>query len=154
MPTLGFDSITFRDYDSELSNVRVNATVLTAANFDAQATLRNAFVSAMQAISLGVKGQESFGNQIVSSLSPAGNDAAQREQKWLVQYHDSTSLKRFSFEIPCADTGALDANDRAHAEIGDSGVVDAFVAAAEAYVLSPDGGAIVIDEITLVGRAI
>lgn len=152
MPTTGKAAFTQADYDGEITTTSVSVPVITAANFDAQATLRNALMAAIQGITLGEYQRTEFGNVVLSSISKASDTGAQREKKWLVDYHDTTSLKRYSFEIGCADDAQLDAQDRAHAEIGDGDVVDAFVTAAEAYILSPTGGAIVIDEITFVGR--
>jgi len=154
MPVTGQVTVSIADYDGELSAARVNCTVLSAANFEAQATLRTTFRNALYAMTNGELQKTQYGNVSQDSISNADTAEAQREKKWLVSYHDSTSLKRYSFEIGCADLTLLDAEDRAHAEIGDAGIVDAFVAAAEAFMLSPTGGAIVIDEITLVGRNI
>lgn len=154
MAATGFDSQSWTDYDGERSAIRVRTAALTAANFDAQATLRSAAHIANAAMTLGVLAKNTFGNEDVVSLDSASDDAAQRELKWLVSFHDATSLKRGSFEIPCANTARLDPNDRAHAHIGDGAQVDAFVAAAEAFYQTADGHAIVIDEITLVGRRV
>lgn len=142
------------DYDGEVSSMRFAVTPLTAENWATQSTLRGDFNSALQSIILGVRAREKYGNEVVSSLERAASDAAQRELKWLVSYHDGTTLKRYSFEIGTADTSVLDPNDRPHAAIGDAGVVDAFIAALEAYGVTPDGNAMIVDEITLVGRPI
>lgn len=152
MPVSGKYALSLLDYDSEVTTTSVNVPVLSAANYDAQATLRGNFRSALIAMTEGQVHRGEWGNVSLDSIDPATAQTAQREKKWLVDYHDTTSLKRYSFEIGCADLTLLDENDRAHAEIGDAGIVDAFVTAAEAYVLSPTGGAIVIDEITFVGR--
>lgn len=152
MPTKGRLSVKMRDYGGEEGTFGVRATILDAANFDAQATLRNAFIDAVEDISLGLLGGYNYGNHVLTTLSNPAAEEAQRELKWLVQYHDNSTLQSYWFEVPCADPAQLDPNDRAHANIGDAGVVDAFVAAAEAYILSPTGGSITIDEITLEGR--
>jgi len=135
-----------------VTSTGVKVAALTAANFDAQAILRNALEAAIEGIVIGVVQRQSLGNEVIASISPSSDTAAQRESKWLVDYHDTTSLKRYSVEIGTADPDQLDAQDRAHAEIGDEDVVDAFITAFEAYVLSPTGGAVVVDEITWVGR--
>jgi len=155
MATLaGTYSASICDYDGEMGTLQMGVAALTAANFAAQATLRGDFDIALQAIIEGVRQRENFGNRIVESLEVAADQTAQRELKWLVQYHDATSLKRYSLEIPTAAVDVLDPNDRAHAHIGDAGVVDAFITAFEAYALTPDLHAPVVDEITLVGRAL
>lgn len=152
MPTAGFFTQTFTDYDGENSAVRGRTTVLTAANFDAQATARSEFIAALAAMTLGLNHKYTFGTEILNNLGRATAEEAQRELKWLVSYHDGTTLKGYSMEIPCANTARLDPNDRAHAEIGDGAEVDAFVTEFQSYFLTPDGNSPIVDEITLVGR--
>lgn len=154
MPTTGYFSRSVMDYDSEVSNVRVRSAVITAANFDAQATLRTAFQLGMNGIIGGTVVKEDFGNSARNAIVPPADNAIQRELKWLVQFHDAVTYERFSVEIPCADVEMLDPNDRAHAHIGDAGPVDAFVDAFEAFVLTNNGNAALVDEITLVGRRV
>ena len=151
MPALGFYERTYNDYDGEKSNTRVRTEELTAVNFAAQLALSVTFASAMNAIVLGQVARYGLGNSYDISPEPAATPQAQRETKWLVQYH-GTDGKSYTLEIPCASHSMLDPNDRAHAEIGDAGAVDAFVAAFEAFVLDEAGTAVTIDEITLVGR--
>lgn len=152
MPTHGFFSQTFTDYDGEKSAIRGRTAVLTAANFDAQATARSEFIAALAAMVSGLNHKYSFGTEIINNLGKATSVNAQREYKWLVSYHDGTTLKGYSLEIPCANAARLDPNDRAHANIGDGAEVDAFVTEFESYFLTPDGNAPIVDEITLVGR--
>jgi hypothetical protein len=154
MAATGYASFSYLDYDSEVGNTRIHTVALTAANFDAQVALKATFIASLNLMTLGVMNRASFGNEETLALTPPNLVAAQRELKWLVSYHDATSLKRYSFEIPTAYTEELDPNDRAHADIGDSGTVDGFVTAFEAYAKSPTGGACVVDEITLVGRPV
>ena len=140
------------DYDGEKTSFRVNVTVLTAANFDAQATLRSALETAIVGICNGAVARRAWGNEEVVPFAQSSDPTAQRELKWLIQYHSLTSLALWQVELGTPDLALLDANDRSHAAIGDAGAVDAFVDAFEAYVLTPDGQAAVVDEITLVGR--
>lgn len=71
---------------------------------------------------------------------------------------DETADKLFNFEIPCADMTLLPTNDsylvkRGAIQGADSGgEIAAFVAAAEAYYISPYGNAATVWEIELVGR--
>lgn len=154
MPTTGKTSIQMRDYGNEASVSTFTVATLTAANFDAQATLRGALQSAILGISaVDMLAKIELGNTILNTVVGDDNPLAQRENKWLVQYHETAApAVKGTVTIPCADLAQLDPNDRAHAEIGDAGVVDAFVAAFEAYVLSENGNAVTIDEITFVGR--
>lgn len=154
MPTSGRFSCSLTDYDNEHGNLGFNIPVLTAANFDAQQTLMNTFIAALMDMVLGYRWKNSQAIEVLNNIESPNVPAAQVELKWLVQYHDPTSLKRYTFEIPTANTARLDENDRSHAEIGDGAEVDAFISALEAYGKTPDGGAIVVDEITLVGRPV
>lgn len=145
-------NVRYEDYDGEVSTMRVEPIELTAANFDAQVAAAIAFMDAIAAITLGLKTGFQHMNDTKTILGPSSDQDAQRERKWLVQYHDGITFKRYTTEIPCADLAQLDPNDRGNANIGDGGVVDAFVSAWEAFVVTPDGNTAIIDEITHVGR--
>jgi len=148
----GKSVFTLIDYDGEKTAVQVHHVALTAGNFAATETLLDALRDAMAQITLGTMANTRYGNEDLLSITKASDQEAQREAKWLVSYHDTTSLLSYSLEIGTADFDQLDPNDRKHADIGDAGVVDGFVTAFEAVAKSPTGGAVVIDEITLVGR--
>lgn len=152
MADTGYSVFVFADFDGEKSSVRVRSTALNAGNFAAEETEHDALLSAIGAITLGEAVKHQFGNEETISIAPSDDDAAQREIKWLVQYHDATTFDRYTVELPCADTTKLDDEDRGNAEIGDAGVVDAFIVAFEAFVLTKNGNSAVVDEITLVGR--
>lgn len=152
MATAGRAVVSYADYDGEISTFGVRSTTPTAANFDAQVAAFEALQDAAAAITLGLKTQTSLAIVNKVAIGEAADDAAQRELKWLVQYHDATTFKFYTVEIPCADTSVLDPDDRSHADIGDASVVDAFVAAFEAFALTPDGNAPHVNNITLVGR--
>ena len=145
-------NIRYEDYDGEVSTVRVGVEELTALNFDAQVALGVTFMDTIAGITLGLKTGFQHMNDTKTVLGPSSDVDAQRERKWLVQWHDGITFKRYTTEIPCADLAQLDPNDRGNANIGDAGVVDAFVAAWEAYVITPDGNTAIVDEISHVGR--
>lgn len=142
-----------KDYDGEVSGYSLRTTVITAANFDAQHTLRVALTGAISGICGGTVQNTVESNVDVISNQPSSDPLDQRENKWLVQYHETADpITTYRVELPCADLTKLDPNDRKHAQIGDAGAVDAFVTAFEAYILGPNGGAVTVDEITFVGR--
>lgn len=145
---------TYVDYDGEATTFQVKAADLTAANFDAQVALQVALGAATNGICLGALKKIEYGNVIDSPVLESDEPTAQRELKWLVKYHDATTADKLRLTIGTADPAALDPNARKQAYIGDGDVVDAFVTAFEAYVLSPLGNAVEIDQIVLVGRNI
>lgn len=154
MADKGYSSFSLLDYDGESTSFGINHVALTAGNYAATETLLDALRDAAAQMTLGTMAKTHYGNTDLLSITLPSDMAAQRELKWLISYHDTTSLKRYSVELGTADIDQLDPNDRAHAEIGDGGIVDGFIAAFEAVVKSPTGGAVVVDEITLVGRRV
>ena len=78
------------------------------------------------------------------------NPEAQRENKWLVRYHD-TAGALYSIEIPTAKLSLLDAGTEFLDLTGTEAA--AFVTAFQAGAVSPtDGSAVTVDSIQFVGR--
>jgi hypothetical protein len=151
--SIGFYSVDVKDYDGEAANHRFYTTVLTAANWAAQATARGDYNVALSAIILGTVQRQRYGIRTKVSRAAASDALAQRELKMLVQYHDdSTGEVMKPLLLPCPDLTNLDPADRSHFNIGDGDVIDAFVTAFEAYIIANYSHAVVIDELTLVGR--
>jgi len=149
------NTFTYKDYSNESSVISVESTALTAANFDAQETLRAALQTAMEVILIGVLQKTSKGNRVDVSADLPASSAAQRENKWLVSYHDDTfPTRKLSIELPTPDVENEDY------VLGNTDLIDltdtdvaAFVTAFEAFVLAPwTGNAVTVDKITLVGR--
>jgi hypothetical protein len=144
------------DFDSEQTVALFPVPVRTAANWAAQETLKGDLFIALAAVVRGTKVRDSIANMSsVVDPTPPVDPESQREDKWLVQYHDNTTGKKRTLEIGCADRSLLDPSDRKHAYIGDGDVVDAFVTAFEAAVISFDEGttnSVTVDEITYVAR--
>lgn len=155
MPDIGRVSRSYLDYDSEVGTAAFYMPTLTSANYLTQQGLITALFSAMDDMTGGVPIRWEHGNMYTDpNPVPPVSDAVQRELKWLVRYHDNITGRKHGYEIPAAMTARLDPNDRAHAAIGDAAEVDAFISAFEALVLSPNGNAVTVEEITLVGRRV
>lgn len=149
--------MTYRDYGpvGERSTSIFKGPDLTAANFDAEKALQETLRDAVEAISLGtlVKAVTVVKEVPYPDTNPA-SPFAQRENKWLVRYTDTVTGDKASLEIPCADLALLDPNAGDKADMSDADVA-AFVAAFEAYVLSPGSGTrgnTEVVEIVFVGR--
>lgn len=154
MTPTGHVIIRYNDYTPERSTIAMESDVLTAANFDAQYTAFQSLLTAIAAITEGLRIGYDFSNreETVGPKTPASAETAQRERKWLVYYHEVTGGAEKKMEIPCALlTGHLDPNARERAHIGDAGNVDDFVTAFEAFAQS-SGGNILVDRIVHVGR--
>jgi hypothetical protein len=143
--------LTFKDYSKETCTFQCEGVPLTAANFDAQRTLQDALVTAIEGISLGTHFKKVIKALVVrDSITLPASVEAQRETKWRVSYEDTTTHLMYSLDIPMADrTKLLTNSDEADFEEED---VAAFITAFEAYVKSPDNNSVTIRSITHTGR--
>ena len=127
---------------------------LTAANFVAQTGLISTLYTAALDITVGAQaGSNVLAVSTVSAVEVT-NPQAQRENKWLVRYHDTGSTK-FTLEIPTADLSLLDTGTE-FLNLADGGPIAAFKTAFEAVVKSPDDPAlsVTLDSIQFVGRRV
>lgn len=145
-----------RDYSDEYSNVSLFNGAITAVSIAGFLTEFGDLRDAIAAIILGNVAQESWigDRTTVNDVRPAST-FAQRELKWLVEYHGDTTLKKFTLTIPTADpTGRLIAGT----DLADLSETDmaAFVAAFETTARSPDDDTetVTVDAVRLVGRNI
>lgn len=149
---VSFFTATYRDYDKELSNVRIPVATISGANFDATVTATNTLLSAISGVSIGrpaKHGLEAYST--IDSGLPAATKPAQRELKWLVRVTDANGYP-FNFSIPCADTSLLKTNSQ-EMELG-SGNGATLKTQVEATMVSPfDMSAVTVVDVTLVGRA-
>lgn len=149
----------YGDYDSEVSTVTFPTDVLTAGNFDQEATDRLALQNALADVVIGKLLQTTA----VATTSPHGvggsaNPLAQRELKALVHYYDSITFERATLEIPCPDLSKQNpdypglfylagaANNHADWET--------FVTAFATLTPGPGGNTAVVERIESVGRNI
>lgn len=153
-----YASMTLQDYGTpgsgsgaEKSSWKVWGATLTAANIVTQAGLASALWSATLDITLGSEAATKLLASSTQSAVVNNNPLAQRENKWLVRYHDSASTK-FTVEIPTADLSLLDQGTEFADLTGTE--MAAYVVAFEAYTKSPDDPtlSVTIDSIQFVGR--
>lgn len=152
MPSTGHFTRTYIDYDSETADFAIYHDVMTSANIVALQAAVVTLYQAADAICTGTPMAYRFENLYTLTGTPPTDPWSQREIKWRVDYHDAVTGDKHRTELPCADLDNLDPDDRSHAHIGDAGAVDAFVTAFEAIVKTKVGNAVVVDEITAVGR--
>lgn len=148
-------SLSFKDYSLEPSNSKVTITQLTAGNVVATLALVDALISAIEAITLGqmTKSRVVFRDQVEDATTPT-DPTAQRESKWLVHYHDTTTGKKYRIELPCADLTGTNLNTNSdEANLADTQIA-AFVTAFEAVASDPDTGlnTVAVDKIEFVGK--
>ncbi len=140
--------IPFKDYGGDSSTVRLNVdNAITDPNIT---TLQQA----VQDVTLGNAGQVVLRTDVNKDVGPGGQPAnafAQRETKWLVKYHDATTLKNYQLEIPNADLAHLSAGtETMDLSAGDGLTLKNQI---EAFVEAPlTGNAVVVDEVVFVAR--
>lgn len=154
-----YASQTLQDYGTpgsgtgaEKSSWKVWGATLTSANFVAQTGFASALFSAVLDITLGSQAATKVLAVSTQSAVENTNPLAQRENKWLVRYHDVNGTK-FTVEIPTADLSLLDTGSE-FLNLEDGGPIAAFVTAFTNYAQSPDDPTldVAVDSIQFVGR--
>jgi hypothetical protein len=151
----GLMTLRYNDYTAERSTVSLLSTLLTAANFDAQAAAALALRDAIAGVTDGLLVGFDFGTryQTVSPSTPSAVPSAQREAKWLVTYYGSDDSGPYRVEIPCPDFDYLDVNNRGYMDISQA-PGSTFVSAFEAFVKLPGDVAVTVESVKHVGRNI
>lgn len=143
------DTMTFLDRSAEKGSVTIHVDGAAL-----QAT-KDAYSTAVRAISdmLFMSTQRSLVYKDTGAIVGTG----QREDKYLVSYHDTSNQAQFSFTIPGRNDTLLSTEpgtDMYSLLAGDNPTLAAFVTAFEAYAKSPDGNPVEVDVIRAVGRNI
>jgi hypothetical protein len=148
----GKQTLALWDYDKEVSTVSIPVIEIDEVNLVAQDALMDAFLVAIDAVSLGVvyKDTRVFkADQIAGT--PPGSRSAQREKKWLVQMTGATSFRAYTMEIPEADLLLLDDQAKGKMDVDDAAYI-ALKAAIEAMYYGDAGESVVVGDIIFVGR--
>lgn len=139
-------NLTLLDKDNEAATISVHATALSAGNFTAQMALADAFVAAVEGVSLGAKSKDSR-IALETKFAPVlpTTNIAQRGIKWLVRLTDSNG-NPVTFHIPIADIS--DASALMVGEKLDLTTAEGIALrdATEDYVKSNDGEAVTFVE--------
>lgn len=146
--------VSVRDFSNETSRTGITTVQLTSGNVVASLASLDSLLATIQAITLGnfERSRVVFREQNEDPGIPT-DENAQRERKWLVVYHDTTTGKKFRMEIP---TAKLTGNLASGSDLADLGATDiaAFVTAFEAIAKDPDTGlnTVAVDYIKHVGK--
>lgn len=147
-------SFSVRDYSNEVSSHRIDIADLTSANFDTYvgaSGLVPDYYDALNAIVLGNISRERItARNILISSAPAGSVYAQVELKWQLTYTDAVTGKQWQREIPTPDLTLLVAGTDLMNITAGAGL--AYKTAFEAVAVSPDGNAVTLNSVRVVGR--
>lgn len=137
----------------ETTNVGFSVTTLTPGNVAAQETLMGNLATAIAAITLGnvIQRDLVYWRQQFEKV-PASNVLAQRENKWLVRYHDAVTFQKMTRTIGTAKLSVLPSGSEFIdlTTLPGSDFKDAF----EAIVVSDfdSSHAVILDSVQFVGR--
>lgn len=147
-------SFSIRDYSNEVSSHRIDIVDLTSANFDAYVGAGGFipdYYDALNGITLGNISRERItARNILVSNAPAGSVYAQVELKWQLTYTDNVNGKQWQREVPTPDLTLLVAGSDLMNMAAGAGL--AFKTAFEAAAVSPDGNAVTLNQVRVVGR--
>lgn len=155
-------SLTYLDYSNEKATFTGNIPTVTAANLAATLGLVSDLVDAIDDIVLGNLNKRTMSIiTLVSATLPASAEA-QRENKWLIHYRDTTANlaagvtnpyfgRSFSTSLGTAELDGHLATNSGFADLANADIA-AFVTTFEAIARSPSGGAVDVTAIEHKGR--
>jgi hypothetical protein len=149
--------VSYLDAGNEIGTTRFYGLTLTAANFDAQAALWATLLSAMDAVTLGVRVRDQYNDETTYVGAQPVNGAA-REIKLLVQLINDVTGRKFGFSIPTLDPTVPDyvinVNAKDAIQVDAPAAIAALVTAIEAFCVDPlaEANAVSVIGLKVVGR--
>lgn len=141
--------------EPETTSTRFPVITLTPANAAATITLMGNLRTALASLVIGrfVKNSIIYAENQTGPQTPADSVLAQRENKWLLRYHDAVTYQKFQVSVGTADLTALPATNTEFLDLT-AGDGLALKTAFEAVVVSPADAAnsVVLDSVQFVGR--
>lgn len=110
MPALGGRqpfTVVYRDYSGETKSIRLYTGEITAVSLPGLLTQLGALTTALDAVTLGVRAKEQWGEETIVSNAKATDKTAQVESELLVRCMGATTERPFSFRIPTVDYAAF-----------------------------------------------
>lgn len=114
MPALGGRqpfTVSYRDYSGETKSVRLYTGEITAVSLPALLSGLGDLTTALDAVTLGVRAREQWGEETIVSNARAATKDAQIESEMLVRCQGATTEAPFSFRIPTIDYTAFNYAD-------------------------------------------
>jgi len=137
-------TVSYRDYSGETKSIRLYTGEITAVSLPGLLVGLGDFTTALDAVTLGVRAKEQWGEETIVSNAKAPDKNAQIESEILVRCMGATTERPFSFRIPTADYTAFNyAEPPAGDQViitgaGASAATTALIAAIEAAFKMPD----------------
>lgn len=139
--------------EPETTIFKVPITTLTPGNVSATEGLAGALATALAGVVIGnfIKNETVYARNEVGA-GPAGSTLAQRENKWLLRYHDATNNVKYQVSVGTADLTKVIPNSEFVDLTAGAGL--AVKTAFEAVVVSPGDSShsVILDSMQFVGR--
>lgn len=106
MPQLGGRNVatwSYRDHSGETKSIRLYTGEITAVSLAGLLTALGNIQTALDAVTLGVRAKQTWGEETVVSNAKAATADAQIETELLVRARGATTQAPFSFRIPTVD---------------------------------------------------
>jgi len=114
MPPLGGRqpfTVVYRDYSGETKSIRLYTNEITAVSIAGLLSELGDFTAALDAVTLGVRAKEHWGEETIVSNARAASKDAQVETELLVRCIGASTERPFSFRIPTVDYTAFNYAD-------------------------------------------
>lgn len=114
MPALGGRqpfSVSYRDYSGETKSILLFTGEITAVSLPGLLSDLGDLTTALDAVTLGVRAREHWGEETIVSNARAATKDAQVESEMLVRCQGATTEQPFSFRIPTIDYTAFNYAD-------------------------------------------
>lgn len=104
-------TVVYRDYSGETKSIRLYTNEITAISLPGLLTELGDFTTALDAVTLGVRAKQHWGEETIVSNQKAADKTAQVETEMLVRCIGATTERPFSFRIPTVDYDAFNYAD-------------------------------------------
>lgn len=143
MPAIGGRQpfrLSYRDYDGETKSLQLFTNEITAGSIAGLLAELGTFTAALDAITLGVRAREHWGEETIVSNARATDKDAQVSTEMLVRCIGDTDEAPYSFRIPTVDPEAFNYVDGnvVLSGAGATAATTAFIAALETTFKMPD----------------
>jgi hypothetical protein len=149
-------SVSYKDHTQEIGRLRVFSLQTNGDDFADNQTTVEALIAALNAATISVLVDWDWGSlTVVDPITFPGSPSSQRENKLLVRYHDSVTLKKMTASIPCINLPALvflsEAKD--FVSMASPSFIPTLVSAWGDAVVNPETGNLTtVDSLEFVGR--
>ena len=137
-------SVSYRDYSGETKSIQLFTGEITAVSIAGLLADLGDLNTALDAVTLGVRAKQHWGEETIVSNARATDKNAQVESELLVRCQGATTERPFSFRIPTVDYQAFNYADPPAGDAviisgaGATAATTALVSAIEAVAKMPD----------------